>query len=212
MTQITAQIKAFITNNAITNPYDITTSAASGVMNVTPNVISTGASFISIISGFGMTADVSPAITFTTTASGNYKMVEYPYIPDITDNAYMISNVLNNSSSPYVITSTTTTDVSQLLIPIILSLDYASLNPSDIDTTPLGYGSISIPSYLPNSSTTPYMNFSASNIDDNVVIEIVALPVKDIVYPYSQNNIVKLGQITQNGINIDDAVIQLESI
>jgi hypothetical protein len=126
----------------------------------------------------------------------------------------MLNYVLSGNTSPYVIPSTNTPQVvgsntGELYItPITVTFDYSSLNPSNIGSIQLGSGSLSLPSLLPGGNL-PYINFGASNVNENLVIEIVAIPTTTNITPYAENNIVQLGQITQNGITVDDVIIQL---
>jgi hypothetical protein len=185
------------------------TLGANGVLYVTPLSTTVGYSSMGIPQSSGL-----PGITFSTVNSGTYQVLQYPYISAITDNEYMLNYVLNPNVAPYVIPSTNTATVvgsntNILYIPFVLTFDYSTLTPSAVGTIPLGLGSLSIPTLLPGSTTANYLNFSASNINSNVVIEVVAIPTTTNIVSYAANNIVQLGQIAQNGITIDDVIIQL---
>jgi hypothetical protein len=199
--------------NSGSSPYTITLSPSSGIMQVTPTLTSSaGSSFINVPASSGIIG-----VNFSTTPSGVFQMLEYPYISEITDNNYMTNYVLSGTTAPYVIPVTNTpavvgSNVNNLYIPFYFSFDYTSLIPTDLSVVKLGYGSISIPLYLPGSTTQPYLNFQDSAVDDFVVIEIVAQPINNNFTAYTPNSIVQIGQILQNNTVIDDVVIELQSI
>jgi hypothetical protein len=184
---------------------------SNNVLYVTPLSTTVGSSSISLSLTTGL-----QGITFNTVNSGNWQVLQYPYISVVTDNNYMLNYVLNNNTAPYVIPSTNTSlvvgsNIETLYIPFAITFDYSTLNPSNLSSTQLGSGSISIPTLLPGGSANSYyLNFSSSTANENVVIEVIAMPISGNIVPYAENNIVQLGQITQNGITVDDVIIQLQ--
>ncbi len=158
-----------------------------------------------------------PNTLFTGSNVGLYTAIQCTYIPSITDFNFLQNNVFATNGIYQPLTATTSATISNFLVPIVVTLDYNSLNPTSNENILLGSGSISIPSYVylnPGVSNIPtkYMDFSTGGLlDENVIIEVIAQPISPIITPYQENNIVQLEQNLQNSTIVDDVVIQLAS-
>lgn len=173
-----------------------------GIVTITPK--STGIAPPSIViptnsSLTGVTVNFAPAI--------NYKVVQYPLIENITSYNYMKNSVLNPSVVPNEILPGDTT---WPYIPFIISFDYSSLNPADLDVVPLGAGTLRIPTFLPGTTSTNYINFGGASptlLDTNIRVQVLAEPFNANITPYFQNNILK---IVQDGV-VDDVVVEVSN-
>lgn len=135
---------------------------------------------------------------------------QYKYINQITNNAFMLY-ITSDSLGMETYKELTISDPQY--VPIDIDFDYSSLNPVSFNNTTACFGNIHIPLYLSGSGNQGYfINFENPQIDDNVIIEVVAQPISTQIIPLTENSIIKIESITQNNVNIDDIVIQLSAV
>jgi len=116
-----------------------------------------------------------------------YVVKQYNLIEDITSYDFVANKVLTEGIAPEEIL-----DSDPDYIPFRYGFDYDSINGDDLDA--LGEGWISIPVNKPNSSE-PYVNFTGATgaeLDSLIRIEVIAEPFNFDIYPYYDNNIIKL--------------------
>jgi hypothetical protein len=144
----------------------------------------------------------------------NYDVLQYPYIPQITNNDFMSKYALSSTQAPYVIPKNQVTTLpSTTWIPFSVDFNYDSLSPTTNNVTSLGVGSLSIPAYLPGSTSQFYLNFNIpQTADQNCVIEVIAQPTSDVIIPNSKNSIIQFNRLYQNTTQINDAVVQLTAL
>lgn len=118
-----------------------------------------------------------------------YVVKQYPLITNITSYDFITNNVLLENMQPDEII-----DTDPDYIPFRYGFDYDSISGDNLDA--LGEGWISIPVNKPNSSE-PYVNFvgaTGAELDSIIRIEVIAEPFNFDIFPYYDNNIIKLGE------------------
>lgn len=168
-----------IAGYTITNP-------SPGIVTLIADPLTAAASISTAIEG----------ITIQSIELTSYKVLQYPLIENITDKDYMTDFVLNADVEPYeILSGNGSTQMATSYIPFLLSLDYFSLASSDPDITPLASGTLAIPETITGS--IPYLVFSNSTPDwlnENVQVQVMAIPYRDVVDSYYPNNILLINE------------------
>jgi len=197
---IVSKIVTYCNSNPIPN-YNVTSDSSNpGILYIVP--ISTSVAPPSI-------GSTPTGIDFSLAPTINWTVLQYPFIPNITDYDYMKNYVLRLDTAPLPIDPSDTTTP---YIPFQVHFDYTSLNPADLNANLLGSGTIKIPNYLPNSYQN-YINFkgaSGSLLDSKIAIQVIAQPFIPDINSYYDNNIIKLTQTDRDiGTLINDITAQV---
>jgi len=180
-----------ITN--ITDHYTVSNPSA-GVLTISPKTEGTQAATIS-------TAIIG--VTIRKIENVSYYVTQYPLITKITDYNYVINNILNSAVAPFRITEENSSIANRAgtYIPFKVNLDYYSLFTADHDVTPLASGTLSIPEYLDQDNVyLGFSNHTATELNANVRIQVMAIPFSSVVEGYYPNNII---QINEEDITIE---------
>ena len=164
-------------------PYSIAiTNSNPGVITLTPNSTLIAPPTINM-GTTNITATVNPLI--------NWTLVQYPYIPNITDYNFMQNFALKSGATPAPIQSTDTTTP---YIPFVVVFDYTSLNPTNLTASSLGTGILKIPQFLPVGGGN-YINFAGNlgvALNAKITVQVIAQPFSFDITPASKNNIIEI--------------------
>jgi hypothetical protein len=211
----TTSASVVLTANNVENPVTVVDAILAGIGTLT------GYSFtkyspgvLQITRGFGyepvsITITSSKGVSVSLGSKANYKTVQYPYLPLITDYSYMNNFVLKEGVSPEEIKPG---DSTTPYVDISISFDIYSLSPSNLDFIDLGSGIIRIPIKLTSHTDKYYINFAedATILDEKVKIQIIAQPVnQDNLSLYYPSNIVQLTQNSLSLVNLEDINLEV---
>ena len=183
--------------------YEMTNAGYLSVSTKT-GVSGNGAALSTLVSGH----TALTGVVFKTIPTGTTKVLQYPYISEITDNDTTINSIFSNIKYqviPETIGGTANPDY----IPIKVDFDYSSLVPTVVSNSQLGFGTLHIP-LLQSIGGSSYLNFALPELADaNSIIEVLAQPVSNNYTPLSENSLVQMKTTVQNSTTIEDINISL---
>lgn len=135
---------------------------------------------------------------FVVKNGASYRLLQYPYIPEITSTTFMRNYVLKTGVAPEEITpeNSSTTEVSKAYIDFKLNIDLSSLSPSSLGDLAVGTFQVPVQFYI-NGTYQTYINFENPDhalLNKGIKIQVIGEPTSYIVNPLYDNNIIKIDE------------------